>query len=365
MCGEPMCQRITPENACDHFPDLGVTPGPEPSRSDKDHAIWQQGFQKWGQVQCPCGNGYFCRRHGKWIPGTSVTDRSALPRERQLEGRCPEDHYEKQPQEDERHKSGRDAGRSAEYRGGTVPSRKGEASKGKSRESRQSGSEKSSSAREKGGSSRKKSDSGPSAYQSNPTYSTTEGSVDSAYYSHYSQKGYGPEDTSDSEYKVESKNEDRLSTEFTGGSWVSSSPAGGNGPYYGDYNYAASTSSARTGNDWGDQNREGAQDLTEQMSQLTMDQKHYAQDRYSTEYSRTDHQQSPYATTSYYHSTPYATTEHQAEGNIYDPSTQYTDSAYNPGYGYEEDTTTTEARKSRSKGHSTKKDKKSASGRKR
>ncbi|KAJ6447172.1 lipase 2 [Purpureocillium lavendulum] len=125
MCGEPMCLAITAENACDKFPELDVYPRPEPSKSDKDYAAWYQGYQKWGRVKCSCGNGYFCRRHGQWIPGCYVTSGEALPRERQGEGYCPATHYTDNPEgvevskKREAEKSKQPTGSSSKHRQGS------------------------------------------------------------------------------------------------------------------------------------------------------------------------------------------------------------------------------------------------------
>ncbi|KAH7251097.1 hypothetical protein BKA59DRAFT_452337 [Fusarium tricinctum] len=78
------------------FPQVRVPPRPEPDRRDEEeHAIWWREYQQWGNVQCACGNGYFCRRHAIWIPGGDVTNGLAVPRERQHEG-CPPSHYRPQ-----------------------------------------------------------------------------------------------------------------------------------------------------------------------------------------------------------------------------------------------------------------------------
>ncbi|CVL05070.1 uncharacterized protein FMAN_13035 [Fusarium mangiferae] len=94
MCGGPSCRLISATNACDRFPQVSVTPRPEPNPADRDeHALWLQEYQQWGDVKCACGDGYFCRRHAIWIPGSDVKDGIALPRERQHEG-CPSSHYQ-------------------------------------------------------------------------------------------------------------------------------------------------------------------------------------------------------------------------------------------------------------------------------
>ncbi|KAI8715242.1 hypothetical protein NCS52_01031500 [Fusarium sp. LHS14.1] len=100
-CGGPSCRMITADNACDTFPDLPVTPTPEPNPRDEEaHAAWRAGYQYWGQVRCPCGNGYFCRRHAIWIPGSEVTDGTARPREEEGNNSCPPSH-DTQPSEEE------------------------------------------------------------------------------------------------------------------------------------------------------------------------------------------------------------------------------------------------------------------------
>ncbi|KAF4460709.1 hypothetical protein FALBO_12501 [Fusarium albosuccineum] len=94
MCGATGCLEICRENACERWPTLTVQPRPEPDGEDEEeHAIWWQEYQQWGWVACDCGNGYFCRRHAIWIPGGHVTNGWALPREQQLQGPCPRDHY--------------------------------------------------------------------------------------------------------------------------------------------------------------------------------------------------------------------------------------------------------------------------------
>ncbi|KAH6962944.1 hypothetical protein DER45DRAFT_100350 [Fusarium avenaceum] len=96
MCGAPGCRAISAANACDRFPQVRVPPRPEPDpRDEEDHEIWWREYQQWGNVQCACGNGYFCRRHAIWIPGGDVTNGLAVPRERQHEG-CPQSHYRSQ-----------------------------------------------------------------------------------------------------------------------------------------------------------------------------------------------------------------------------------------------------------------------------
>ncbi|RSL39223.1 hypothetical protein CEP51_016835, partial [Fusarium floridanum] len=101
-CGGPSCKRITAANACDTFPDLQVTPYPEPDpRDEAAHKQWREDYQYWSQVRCPCGNGYFCRRHAIWIPGSDVTNGTACPREEELDNYCPASHYPQPAEEEE------------------------------------------------------------------------------------------------------------------------------------------------------------------------------------------------------------------------------------------------------------------------
>ena len=94
-CGDPWgCMTISSANARERFPELKVSPAPEPNREDKERwEKWYRGYKQWGKVKCHCGNGYFCKEHGEWNPGSAVVQGSVPPRSRQGEGYCVSSHY--------------------------------------------------------------------------------------------------------------------------------------------------------------------------------------------------------------------------------------------------------------------------------
>src|SRR3569833_3822291 len=70
----------------DQWPGLRYLPRPEPPVKCKDHEYWLHEYVHWKRLRCGTGNGYFCRRHGRWI--TCLEIRSGVPEQR----REPHDH---------------------------------------------------------------------------------------------------------------------------------------------------------------------------------------------------------------------------------------------------------------------------------
>ena len=77
--------RIRAATASQHFPELGgITPRPEPDSNDYEAWLeWTKEYQQWSQVRCPCGTGYFCRKHGEWISGADIKSGDALPQDQE------------------------------------------------------------------------------------------------------------------------------------------------------------------------------------------------------------------------------------------------------------------------------------------
>ncbi|KAK3947909.1 hypothetical protein QBC32DRAFT_352884 [Pseudoneurospora amorphoporcata] len=100
--GEVDPKNCWPRNGCtvkrkqlsEIYPNLTVRPRPEPQSNDNDHDKWSNEYEQWGPLRCPCGNGYFCREHGDWIPGDEVGPGKAVPADQQRQGACPSSHYE-------------------------------------------------------------------------------------------------------------------------------------------------------------------------------------------------------------------------------------------------------------------------------
>ncbi|KAI0546379.1 hypothetical protein F4679DRAFT_598710 [Xylaria curta] len=90
MCGDGDCRE--PEEM---FPDLQVIPRAEPDPSMKDdHDAWLLEYEQWRELTCPCGRGYFCREHGRWISKDDVISEKALTKDEQKKDGCPSYHYE-------------------------------------------------------------------------------------------------------------------------------------------------------------------------------------------------------------------------------------------------------------------------------
>lgn len=89
------CWFIRAANASEHFPELqGITPRPEPDYNDVDawHE-WNEEYQLWGNVKCPCRTGYFCKEHGEWISGADIKAGNAPYQEQEDYFDCPPRHY--------------------------------------------------------------------------------------------------------------------------------------------------------------------------------------------------------------------------------------------------------------------------------
>lgn len=85
---------VTRQNIRKVYPRLAVLPRPEPAADTKEsHDGWQQEYEQWGTIMCPCGRGYFCRQHGSWISGEEVGTGVAAAQTAQAGGSCPSYHY--------------------------------------------------------------------------------------------------------------------------------------------------------------------------------------------------------------------------------------------------------------------------------
>jgi len=64
-------------------------PSPRPDESDPGFAQWLEEYHSsWRDATCPCGRGYFCQEHGRWISGSKLPDTSYRDHDHQGYSSC-------------------------------------------------------------------------------------------------------------------------------------------------------------------------------------------------------------------------------------------------------------------------------------
>lgn len=72
--------------------------GSKPRPAPKDHTSneykqWKKDRKVWDKLDCPCGKGYLCKEHSRWVSGYEVTNEIAPPKDAQKKGACPAEYY--------------------------------------------------------------------------------------------------------------------------------------------------------------------------------------------------------------------------------------------------------------------------------
>jgi hypothetical protein len=74
-------------------------PRPEPPMLSPDYAVWESEYKQWQDGTCPCGTGYYCKAHGKFVDGDQI--RAGRPgRDKQTPETCHPDINATNPLED-------------------------------------------------------------------------------------------------------------------------------------------------------------------------------------------------------------------------------------------------------------------------
>lgn len=64
-------------------------PSPRPDESDPGFAQWLEDYHGfWRDATCPCGRGYFCQEHGRWISGSKLPNTSYRDHDHQGYSSC-------------------------------------------------------------------------------------------------------------------------------------------------------------------------------------------------------------------------------------------------------------------------------------
>jgi len=81
------------------WPELKVRPYPEPNVEidEENHRKWRREYPQWKDtIKCPCGKGYFCRKHGEWVRGSEAFDKYQRERDQYGYPNCPPWHTTKE-----------------------------------------------------------------------------------------------------------------------------------------------------------------------------------------------------------------------------------------------------------------------------